>query len=131
MGRFSRGTPYMAPYTRDGRFGSTQAIDADGNLLTDNRNPLIDAANGLTSREEDLLTLNINANVEFNDHLSLKTTIASNRRWNLVDRHNISIFGYTDAGILTTTRNYNREGLEISRSLISGTQNNLFFYSKF
>lgn len=122
----SGATPYIAPYTSDGRFGSVQAIDSDGSLLYDNRNPLIDAANGLTRTEENLLTLNVAADVKFNDRLSLNTTISSNRNWNLTDRHNVSVFGYTDTGVETITKNYNREGLEINRTQISGLQQNLF-----
>jgi TonB-linked SusC/RagA family outer membrane protein len=118
--------PYIAPYTRDGRFGSVQAIDQDGNLLYDNRNPLIDAANGQTRSEENVLTLNASADVKLNDNLSLRTTLASNGNWNLIDRYNTSVFGYTDTGIETITKNFNREGLEINRSQISSTQNNLF-----
>ncbi|MEX2592861.1 MAG: TonB-dependent receptor [Anditalea sp.] len=118
--------PFIAPYTRDGRFGSVQAIDQDGNFLYDNRNPLIDAANGLTKAEENALTLNLSADVKFNDNWSLKTTFASNGNWNLTDKHNISLFGYTDSGIETKTINYNREGLEISRGQISMLNNNLF-----
>lgn len=118
--------PYIAPYTRDGRYGSVQAIDADGNLLYDNRNPLIDAANGLTSTKENILTLNANANVKFNEQLSLRTTFASNASWNLVDKYNTSVFGYTDTGVETITKNYNREGLEINRAHVSTVNNNLF-----
>nr|WKN35409.1 TonB-dependent receptor [Tunicatimonas sp. TK19036] len=118
--------PYIAPYTRDGRFGSVQAIGADGSLLYDNRNPLIDAANGMTSTEEHILTINATANVKFTDHLSLRTTFASNGNWNLVDKYNTSVFGYTDTGMETTTKNYNREGLEINRGHVSTVNNNLF-----
>ncbi|MEQ9443888.1 MAG: TonB-dependent receptor [Cyclobacteriaceae bacterium] len=118
--------PYIAPYTRDGRFGSVQAIDADGNLLYDNRNPLIDAANGLTKTEENVLTLNATANVKFTDHLSLRTTFASNGNWMLTDKYNTSVFGYTDTGMETTTKNYNREGIEINRGHIATVNNNLF-----
>ncbi|EPR67639.1 TonB-dependent receptor [Cyclobacterium qasimii M12-11B] len=118
--------PYIAPYTRDGRFGSVQAISEDGNLLFDNRNALIDAANGLTNTEENILTMNLSADIKLTDYLSFKTTVSSNGNWNLIDRYNTSVFGYTDTGIETTTRNYNREGLEINRTQISSMQNNLF-----
>ncbi|WP_277484253.1 TonB-dependent receptor [Catalinimonas alkaloidigena] len=119
-------TPYIAPFTRDGRFGSVQAIDQDGNLLYDNRNPLIDAANGLTKTEENILTLNATADIRLNDDFMLKTTFASNNEWRLIDKHNTSVFGYTDTGIETITKNYNREGLEINRDHVSMTNNNLF-----
>lgn len=118
--------PYIAPFTRDGRFGSVQAIDEDGNLLYDNRNPLIDAANGLTRTEENALTINVSADIKFNDKLSSKTTFATDGNWNLLDRYNTSVFGYTDTGVETITKNYNREGLEINRSQISRMNTNLF-----
>jgi len=118
--------PYIAPYTSDGRFGSVQAIANDGTLLYDNRNPLIDAANGATNSGDDVLTLNVSADVKLNENLSLKTTISSNRNWSLIDRYNESVFGYTDTGLETITKNYNREGLEINRRQISSVQNNLF-----
>ncbi|MEX2567511.1 MAG: TonB-dependent receptor, partial [Cyclobacteriaceae bacterium] len=118
--------PYIAPYTREGRFGSVQAINQDGNLLFDNRNPLIDAANGLTNTEENVLTLNLSADIRLSKYLSFKTTVSSNGSWTLTDRYNTSNFGYTDTGVETITRNYNREGLEINRGQISSVQNNLF-----
>ncbi|WP_258364810.1 TonB-dependent receptor [Arenibacter sp. ARW7G5Y1] len=122
----SGAAPYISPYTKDGRFGSVQAIDENGSLLYDNRNPLIDTANGKTTTEENFLTLNVYANVIFNDQLSLKTTISTNGNWTLMDKYNTSVFGYTDTGVETTTKNYNREGLEMNRTQVSGMQNNLF-----
>lgn len=118
--------PYIAPYTRDGRFGSVQAIDQDGNLLYDNRNPLIDAANGLTKTEQNILTINASADIKLNDKLSSRTTFATDGNWNLIDRYNTSVFGYTDTGVETITKNYNREGLEINRSQVSSMNTNLF-----
>ena len=108
----SGATPYIAPYTRNGQYGSVQAIDEDGNLLYDNRNPLIDAANGATTNDEHVLTINATADIKFTDFLSLKTTIASNANWDITNKHNTSVFGYTDTGVETITKNYNREGLE-------------------
>ncbi|MEX2592852.1 MAG: TonB-dependent receptor [Anditalea sp.] len=118
--------PYIAPYTRDGRFGSVQAISEDGNLLYDNRNPLIDAANGQTNTLENVFTLNTTAEVKFHENLFSRTTFSTNANWALIDRFNESVFGYTDSGIETITKNFNREGLEINRSLNSSTQTNLF-----
>ncbi len=122
----SGAAPFIAPYARDGRFGSVQATDKNGALLYDNRNPLIDAANGQTSSQENLLSINATAEVNFTKHLSVKTTFAANGTWNLVDRYNSSVFGYTDSGIETITKNFNREGLEINRGTISGFNTNLF-----
>lgn len=118
--------PYIAPYTSDGRFGSVQAIASDGSLLYDNRNPLIDAANGKSLTDENLLTINTAAEVKFSDFISWKTTFATNVGFSLVDRYNTSVFGYTDTGIETITKNYNREGLEINRSNLLRINNNLF-----
>lgn len=130
MGRvfemLSGATPYIAPYTSDGRFGSVQAIGADGSLLYDNRNPLIDATNGKNKIGNNILNLNVNLDIKLNDILSFRTTLASNRSWDLTDKYNISVFGYTDAGVETITKNFNREGLEIDRTHIGSTNNNLF-----
>ncbi len=118
--------PFTAPYTRDGRFGSVEAIDENGSLLYDNRNPLIDAANGLTSREKNYITANASAIIKFSDDLQWNTTLATTGNWNLTDRYNESIFGYSDSGMETTTKNFNREGLEINREQISTIENNFF-----
>lgn len=118
--------PFIAPYTRDGRFGSVEAIDDQGNLLYDNRNPLIDAANGQTTSEVNFVSVNASVEVKFSNSLSLKTTLASNGSWNLTDRWNESIFGYTDSGIATITKNYNREGIEANRRQVSSLDNQLF-----
>lgn len=119
-------TPYIAPYTSDGRFGSVQAISENGNLLYDNRNPLIDAANGLTNTKDNVFTFNATADVKFSEAWSFRTTVASNINMSLVDRYNTSVFGYTDTGIQTITKNYNREGIEINRGNVIVTNNNLF-----
>jgi TonB-dependent starch-binding outer membrane protein SusC len=118
--------PYIAPYTQDGRFGSVQAIAADGTLLYDNRNPLIDAANGRTSTQDNIFTINSTAEIKLLPSLTSRTTFATNGNWSLVDRYNTSVFGYTDTGIETITKNYNREGLEINRGQTSNLSTNLF-----
>jgi len=122
----SGAAPYIAPYTRDGRFGSVQAIDKDGNLLYDNRNPLIDAANGATKGENNFITLNTAFEIKFYKDLTLKTTLATSGDWQLNDKFNETIYGYTDTGIETITKNYNREGLEISRNHNSVLGNTLY-----
>ena len=118
--------PFIAPYTRDGRFGSVEAIDNLGNLLYDNRNPLIDAANGQTTNEVNYATVNVSTKIQLSEDLSLKTTLASNGNWNLTNRWNESIFGYTDSGVETITKNYNREGIEANRRQVSSLDNQLF-----
>jgi len=122
----SGAAPYIAPFTKDGRFGSVQAIDNKGALLYDNRNPLIDAANGKTLTETNFISVNTSAEIKFTKNLLLKTTFASTGNWNLVDKYNQSVFGYTDTGVETITKNFNREGLEMNRSNISTINNNLF-----
>ena len=122
----SGAAPYIAPYTQDGRFGSVQAIDSNGNFLYDNRNPLIDAANGKTTTEENFFSINTSAEVKFTDDLLLKTTFASTGNWNMMDKFNQSVYGYTDTGIETITKNFNREGIEMNRNEIYSLDNNLF-----
>ena len=122
----SGAAPYIAPNTQDGRFGSVQAIDDKGNLLYDNRNPLIDAANGKTTTEENFVSINTSAEVKFSDDLLLKTTFASTGNWNMMDKYNQSVYGYTDTGVQTITKNYNREGIEMNRNQIYSLDNNLF-----
>jgi len=100
----SGATPYIAPYTRDGKFGSVQAIDNEGNLLYDNRNPLIDAANGATKGQIDFLTVNASVEINFFKDLLWKTTLATSGNWAVIDRFNETIFGYTDDGRETMTK---------------------------
>jgi TonB-linked SusC/RagA family outer membrane protein len=118
--------PYIAPYTKDGRFGSVQAIDNKGIQLYDNRNPLIDAANGATKTDINYVSVNLSADIKFTDYLLLKTTIATNGNWELMDKYNQSVFGYTDTGVETITKNFNREGIEMNRRNVSMLNNNLF-----
>lgn len=118
--------PFISPYTREGRFGSVEAIDENGNFLYDNRNPLIDAANGRTMTDVSMLGINASAEVLLSQSLTWKTTVASNGDWELTDRYNESVFGYTDSGIETITKNFNREGIEINRGQITSISNNLF-----
>ncbi|HUX59269.1 MAG TPA: TonB-dependent receptor [Bacteroidales bacterium] len=117
--------PFTAPYTRDGRFGSVQAIDNNGNLLFDNRNPLIDDANGRTITEKNSLRANAYAEIKFADNLIFKTTLATTGNWQLIDKYNQSIYGYTDSGIETMNGNYNQGGLEMNRGNTSSLDNNL------
>jgi TonB-linked SusC/RagA family outer membrane protein len=44
----------------------------------------------------------------------------------MTDRHNESIYGYTDSGIETITRNYNRDGIEMSRTQTTSAQNSFY-----
>lgn len=116
--------PFIAPYTRDGRFGSVETIDDDGTLLYDNRNPLIDASNGATKTTDDFMSVNAFAVLTFTKDLDLKATWSSTGNWKMVDKYNEPLFGYTDSGIETITKNFNREGLEMSRKQVSTMRNN-------
>jgi len=118
--------PFIAPYTSDGRFGSVQAFDAQGNLLYDNRNPLIDGANGQTKNEADMLMANASAEIKLTKDLSVITNLASTGNWGLTDRWNESLFGYTSTGVQTITKNYNREGIEANRRQVSTIDNQMY-----
>ncbi len=114
---------FTAPYTRDGRFGSVETIDENGVLLYDNRNPLIEAANGENRNTTDLVTANAFIDVKFTPELSLNTTVSTSGTWKMTDRHNTNVYGYTDSGIETITRNLNREGLDMSRKQETSLRN--------
>lgn len=116
---------FTAPYTRDGRFGSVETIDENGVLLYDNRNPLIDAANGQCKRTSDFITVNAFADITFTPDLILRTTLSSSGKWILSDKYNENVYGYTDSGIETITKNLNREGLDMSRRQETTTQNTM------
>lgn len=117
---------FTAPYTRDGRFGSVETIDENGVLLYDNRNPLIEAANGETKTITDYVTVNLFADVTLTPELLLKTTLSSTGNWKMTDKFNNNVYGYTDSGIETITKNLNREGLDMSRRQQTIIQNNMY-----
>ena len=117
---------FTAPYTRDGRFGSVEAIDENNVLLYDNRNPLIEANNGEEKTTTDLVTVNAFADVKFTPDLSLNATISSVGNWKMADKYNTNVYGYTDSGIETITKNLNREGLDMSRRQTTAVRNNVY-----
>jgi TonB-linked SusC/RagA family outer membrane protein len=120
-------TPFIAPYDRLGRYGSSEAINNQGVQIYDNRNPLIDAANGNRRSTTDVLTANAFLQISFSKDLSFNATWSSIGRWNMIDRYNTPGFGYTDSGIETITKNYNREGLEMIRNFDDiSMRNNLY-----
>lgn len=116
--------PFIAPYARDDRFGSVEAVDKEGVLLYENYNPLIDAFNGETKNIQDYMSLNAFATVNFTKDLNLQMTWASNGNWLSEDRYNQTLYGYTDSGIETITKNYNSDGLEMSREQKTSMRNN-------
>jgi TonB-linked SusC/RagA family outer membrane protein len=92
--------PFIAPYTRDGRFGAVQALNpATGNPIVDNRNPLILNAIGRTLFTNNYAKINTYADIYLTDYLVFKTNFATQYNNNLADRYNQSISGYTDTGI--------------------------------
>ena len=117
-------TPFIAPYTREGKYGSVQALGEDGTLLYALYHPLIDANNGLSKKTTDYMSLNAYAIVDFTKDLNLQVTWASNGSWTKTDKHNESLYGYTDSGIQSIAKNYNRDGIVLSRNQISSVRNN-------
>lgn len=117
-------SPFIAPYAKDGRFGSVEAIAEDGTLLYDNRNVLIDASNGAKKTSLDFMSLNAFATVDFTKNLNMQVTWSSTGNWKMEDRYNETLYGYTDSGMETVTRNYNVNGLEMSREQVSTMRNN-------
>ena len=116
--------PFISPYTRDGKFGSVQAIRDDGTLMYTLYQPLIDASNGAKKTTSDYMSLNAFAVVDFSKDLNLQVTWASNGSWKETDKHNETIYGYTDSGIESLPKNYNRDGIVLSREQISTMRNN-------
>ena len=118
-------TPFIAPYDRLGRWGSSEAINDQGVQIYDNRNPLIDAGNGNRQRTDNTVMADAIIRIIFTNDLILNTTWSSSGRWSMIDRYNTPGFGYTDSGMETITKNYNREGLMMIRNFntISWTNN--------
>lgn len=98
--------PFTAPYTRDGRFGSVQAINSNGDPIVGNRNPLIETANGKNRVENTFLKMNAFADIKFTDFLTLKTSFTSQYNNNLSDLYNKLIYGYSDAGVAAINLDY-------------------------
>ncbi|WP_339921828.1 TonB-dependent receptor [uncultured Cyclobacterium sp.] len=119
------GYPFTAPYTEDGRFGSVQAINSNGNTIVGNRNPLIETANGLSISENNFFKMNVFANIDFTDYLTLKTNLTSQYNSNLLDKHNNLVYGYTNTGVEGKNLDY-LTILEASRSNVQSNYNTLF-----
>ena len=122
--QISGATPFIAPYTADGRFGSVQALDEDGLMLYSLYNPLIHLANGASTTDSDYLSLDAHATISFMKDLNLQIVWASNGSWKETDRYNETIYGYTDTGIEMQTKAYNKDGIVMSRKQISTMRNN-------
>ena len=120
------GYPFTAPYTKDGRFGSVQAINSNGDIIVGNRNPLIETANGENRIENTFLKMNAYADIKFTDFLTLKTSLTSQYNNNLSDLYNRLIYGYTDTGVPGINLDYPTQ-LRANRSTVQSTFN--VFYS--
>jgi TonB-linked SusC/RagA family outer membrane protein len=119
------GYPFTAPYTEDGRIGSVQAINSDGDIIVGNRNPLIETATGERSTENNFFKMNAYVDIKFTDYLMLKSNFTSQYNSNLSDRYNTLVFGYTDTGLETKNLDYTTI-LEASRNNTQSTYNILF-----
>lgn len=75
--QISGATPFIAPYTADGRFGSVQALDENGLMLYSLYNPLIHLANGASTTDSDYLSLDAHATINFMKDLNLQVVWAS------------------------------------------------------
>ena len=117
--------PFTAPYTEDGRFGSVQAINSNGDIIVGNRNPLIETGNGLSRFENNFFKMNAYADIKFTDYLTLKSNFTSQYNSNLGDRYNSRSFGYTDTGIKSTNLDYFLQ-LEASRNNVQSSYNTMF-----
>lgn len=119
------GYPFTAPYTQDGRFGSVQALGSNDNLLVDQRNPLIETANGNSLTENNFLRMNAYLNVHLTSSLSLNTNFTSQYTNLLTDRFNEIIYGYTYSGAETANLNYPMI-LEANRDMVQTNYQTLF-----
>ena len=106
----ANGHPFSAPYTRDSRFGATQAVylsgDRAGQPIVDTRNPLPDLYNGSTQVANTYLNASVNATVSITPSLSFRTTYNAQYNNSLTDRYNEMNYAYTDAGLRTSPLDY-------------------------
>ncbi len=117
--------PFTAPYTRDGRYGSVEAINSNGGMIVGNRNPLIETANGKNRTENNFFKMNAFADIRFADFLTLKTSYSSQYNNNLSDRYNQLISGYTDAGLVGKNLDYLTQ-LQAIRANVQSNYNVLY-----
>ena len=94
----ANGHPYAAPYTKDGRFGATQALYLSGATagqpITDTRNPMPDLYNGLRQYTNNYSKANVFANVQLMDGLEFNTQYSGQYNNNLRDRYNEVLWCY-------------------------------------
>lgn len=118
--------PFTAPYAQDGRFGSVEAINSNGDPIVGNRNPLIETANGKNRVENTFLKMNAFADIKFTNFLTLKTSFTSQYNNNLSDLYNKLIYGYSHTGVPAINLDYATQ-LRANRTTVQSTFN--VFYS--
>ncbi|MEO6000604.1 MAG: TonB-dependent receptor [Chitinophagaceae bacterium] len=92
--------PIIAAYNKDGTPGGIQALDANGNQLESNRNPVLEALNGFTKDFSFLTRWNGYGDFRLLKGLVLKTNFTGQVENNLTDRYNA-------AGLVTHISNGN------------------------
>ena len=106
----NNGRPFSAPYTRDGRFGASQALylsgPEQGMPITDTRNPLPDLYNGKTLNTTNYLNASVHASLDITPSLRFRTQYNAQIDNNITDRHNQMNYAYTDSGHRTSTLDY-------------------------
>lgn len=117
-------TPFSAAYTRDGRYGASEAFDEEGVALYTTYNPVVDAMNGFKKTTRDYMSLNAFAKVDFTKHLNLQVNWSADGRWTMTDSHNQNIYSYTDSGTEILPKNLNREGIMMTRDQVSSMRHN-------
>ena len=118
-------TPYIAPYTKEGEFGSVQAIDDDGELLYDIFNPLAATENGKVSTDVSYASVNTKFDVKFCDFLNWETTLSSQNSWSMADAYNKLVYCYTSTGIESLYKGES-ETLEMRRSQVTYSKNSIY-----
>ncbi len=122
------GYPFIAPYTRDGNFGATQAVymsgENEGQPIVDSRNPLPDVYNGLTEYTNNFIKGSLDATLDITEGLSLQTLYSGQYNTNTRDRYNEMIYVYTDGGFRNTT-------LDFPSTITNQRYNNEEFYWNF
>ena len=117
--------PFTAPYTKDGRFGSVEAFNSNGDPIVGNRNPLIETANGQNAIDNTFLKMNAYADIKFTDFLTLKTSLTSQYNNNLSDLYSTLLAGYSDAGVPEINLDYPQQ-LMMNRTTVQSTYNVFF-----
>lgn len=98
--------PFIAPYTKDGRFGATQALKPNGSPIVDSRNPLPDLYNGRSQYANNFFRANLNATANITKDLTFKTMFTGQFNNNRQDKYNQMNFVYTAGGVQDKVLDY-------------------------